>query len=471
MGIFELISVIHYRKAILAWSICVCVAVAIFTGMILPKKFSSTAKVQVDSVQRNTLTGLVEPRVKIAEFLGQQAAIATSRSVAIDVFDALEAEGFLAMADFETQWREETGGELLAGNDARLWAADQFLENLFVEADALESTLEIGFRADDPSQAARVANAFANEYMEKIQDEKQRRSAQKALSFTEETRSLAEDVEEAQRDLANFRKDSGILPLGVQQIEATEVELASLSGRLASARADNSEAQSLLRKARSTPSSSLVNFPLPEDSIPGRQAQVRLGAVNAQLARIKERYGENYPDYLETLREKKALEDNILQAMTARADYSRRRVAALSSAVAEMKKEVTDLQGTRQAYDLLKDKVNASQETFNLVATRSLQESLQSRIGSIDVLLLARAVPPVNPSTPPLAVIGIIGFVFGGLLGISVAVFAELYEGKVRNVRSVQQVFRTKIVSEVTAVEKPKRRSKKPNRQKLRAAA
>ena len=470
MGILDLLNVLKYRTAIFMWSICVCLGVAAIAGLALPKKYTSTAKVQVDSVQRNTLTGLVEPRVKIAEFLGQQAAIATSRTVAVEVIETLSQEGFLAMEDFETRWREETGGELVAGNDARLWAGDQLLESLFVEADALESTLKIGFRADDPSQAARVANAFANAYMAKIQNEKQRRSAQRALSFTEETASLAEGVEEAQRDLASFRKTSGILPLGVQQIEATEVELASLSARLAEARADNSEAQSLLQKAKTTPRALLVNFPLPEDSIPGRQAQVRLGAVNAQLARIKERYGEKYPDYIEASREKRSLEDNIIHSMTARADYSARRVVALEGAVNEMKKEVTDLQGTRQAYDLLRDKVNASQDTFNLVATRSLQESLQSRVGAIDVLLLARAVPSATPSTPPLIVIILIGLVFGVMIGSSAAVFIELSEGRVRSARAVAQVFRTPVANDVTIV-KPKRRRVRKSPEAVRDAA
>lgn len=113
MGILDLLNVLKYRTAIFMWSICVCLGVAAIAGLALPKKYTSTAKVQVDSVQRNTLTGLVEPRVKIAEFLGQQAAIATSRTVAVEVIETLSQEGFLAMEDFETRWREETGGELV----------------------------------------------------------------------------------------------------------------------------------------------------------------------------------------------------------------------------------------------------------------------------------------------------------------------------------------------------------------------
>ena len=469
MGIAELFSVLVLRKFLVAWTVVVCVAAATAVGVFLPERYVAAATVQIDSVQRNTLTGLVEPRVKIAEFLGQQAAFATSRTVALDVIDRLTAEGFISMQDFETRWREETGGELVAGNDARLWAADELLEQLRVEADALESTLKIHFRAETAEQAARVANAFANAYVDKIGEQRQRRAAQKALSFTQATQSLADDLEDAQRDLIRFRERSGILPLGEQQVEASEVELASLSARLAEARADNAEAQSLLRKAENTSRDNLVTFPLPEDSIPGRQAQARLTVVNAQLARIAERYGSTYPDYVETAQEKRALEENILNAIRARADYAARRAGALEESMAALKGDVIDLQGTRQTYDLLRDKVVASQETFNLVAMRSMQETLQSQVDSIHAIPLARAVPPTTPATPPLFVIVILGVVFGVMMGASAATCLEFYEGRVRSAKSVQQIFQTPVVNSVELFAMPKRK-RRPHRRMEKAA-
>jgi uncharacterized protein involved in exopolysaccharide biosynthesis len=470
MGFADLFGVVRLRKLIVLWALGVGVVVGIALAVILPTKYVSSAIVQVDSIQRNSLTGMAEPRFKVAEFLGQQAAIASSRTVALEVINKLTDEGFIAISDFEERWRRETGGELVAGNDARLWAADQLLRDLTVTATDLGSTLEISFRADDPAHAARVANAFASEYMSTVLNQRQNRYASKAASFSDETRALAEDVVAAQSRLADFRAESGILPLGEDRVVAAEVELSSITQRLATARADDAEAQSLLRQAEGMPAPALAHFPVPNDLVSALQAQSRLTELNAALARIKERLGERYPDYVEGLKEKSALEASILQAVRERADYAARRRAALEAESDRLEAVVSELQKTRETYDLLADKVTASQETYNFVTTRSLQESLQSRIDTIDVMLLAKATPPANPATPPAIVIVFIGAIAGAALGASAAVFAELVEARVRGAEAVRQAFRTGIVCEVAPSPQRRARRKRPALHLRRAA-
>ncbi|HNR77209.1 MAG TPA: Wzz/FepE/Etk N-terminal domain-containing protein [Parvularculaceae bacterium] len=458
MGFTDLLNVLQARRLIVLWSIVVGLGVGIILAAILPTKYVSRALVQVDSIQRNNLTGLVEPRLRVAEYLGQQAAVASSRTVALAVINQLSDEGLIVLSDYESRWRKETGGELVVGNDMRLWAADQLLRDLTIAANDIGSTLELSFRADDPAQAARIANAFAAAYMSTVLDQKQRRFARKAANFSDETEELAEDVAAAQNALADYRERSGILPMGSQKVEAAEIELAALTARLAEARADDAEAQSLLRQAEATPRNMLVNFPLPEDALPGRQAQVRLAAVAATLARIAERYGERYPDYIETAREKAALEANLLQSIRDRADYAARRVDALETQAAQMKATVTAMQKTRETYDLLEDRVETSQETYNLVTARSMQESLQSRVDTLDVFLLSRATPPADPATPPLWAIAFVGAFAGAAIGASFAVFIELMEGRIRSVEMVQRTLRTRLVCEVGQARRNRRR-------------
>ncbi len=463
MGLVELFAVLKFRRAILIWSLIVGASAAALLAVVLPARYVSSSMVQVDSIQRNAITGLVEPRVKVAEFLGQQAAVAASRTVALQVIEDLTAEGFLVLSDYEERWRKETGGELVAGSDLTLWAADQLLKDLSVTATDIGSTLELSFGAGEPAQAARIANAFAAAYMSTVLDQKQRRFAAKAASFSDETTALARNIEEAQGEVADFRQRSGVLPLGSQKVEAAEVEFAALTQRLAEARADDAEAQSLLRQADATPRALLANFPLPQDALAALQAQARLAAVIASLGRIAERYGPKYPDYIEASNERAALEASILQSVRDRALYSSRRVAALEDEARGMKTALSNMQTTREAYDLLQGKVATSRETFNLVTTRSLQEALQSRVDTIDVFLLARATPSSKPATPHPLLITLIGVIAGALLGATTAVAVELLEGRVRSAAVLRQTFRTGIVAEVDAapMKRRKRRLKK----------
>lgn len=450
MGLLALFSVIIARKFTVIFAVAVAGAVALAVGLLVPKSYVSTARVQVDSLQENLLTGLFEPRVRIAEFLGQQAAVAGSRTVSVQVYDKLVAEGFFVEEEFIADWREKTGGEIVPGNDARLWAADQLLRNLEISADAIESTLSVSYRSEDPAQSARISNAFANAYMATVISQRKRRAARNAANFDDETRSLAIGIEDAQRDLTNFREESGIVGLGAQRLEDIEVELAALTMRLASARTDYSEAQSLMRQAQNASENDLLTLPLPDEIEAGRQAQSRLGAVQVQVQRLSERYGPQYPPFIEARNEKRALERTIMQAVEDHLEYTERRVASLSATAQEKKKAVVELQATKQTYDVLSRKVDASRQTYDLVSTRSLQESLQSRVDNIDVLMLARAVPAERPATPPLPLLIAIGMVAGFFIGASAAVALELIEGRVRSPESVGRALRANVVAELT---------------------
>ena len=341
MGFIALLQIIRIRWAVVLTAAICGLSAATIAASLLPSKYQSTSRVLVDSIQRNTLTGLVEPRVRVAEFLGQQAAIASSRTVALDVLRRLEADGILVIEDLRDEWTKQTGGILLGGNDLRLWAADRLLLNLSVEANSLESTLSLTYRADQPTLAAQIANAFAASYMATVQEQKQLRYFKNARGFSDETSLLAEDVSSARRDLAEFRERSGILPIGAQAIEGAELELAALTARLAEARADNSEAQSLYQQVLETRSEDLVHFPVPDDALAARQAQMRLGAVATQLARLSERYGPNYPDYIEAVQEMRRLEATIHAAIRDRAEYAAERLDALQRDSDELKAGVS----------------------------------------------------------------------------------------------------------------------------------
>ncbi len=455
MGIIALLNVLAVRRLMVGWAVLVGGLVGLAACFILPMQYSATSRVQVDSIQRNSLTGLVEPRVRVGEFLGQQAAVATSRTVALQVIDRLVADGAIALEDYETRWRQETGGEALAGNDSRLWAADQLLRNLKVSADPIESTLAINYVASDPAEAARIANAFASAYMETVVGQRQQRFARNAQSFSTETQTLSADLERAQNELAAFRDKAGLVAFGGGGVDSGEVELAAVMGRLAQARADEAEARSLLQQATATAAGDLVNFPLPDDALAARQTQARLAEVRALHSRIGARYGERSREMTTVSREKADLERDLMQAIRDRASYSATRVRALEASAEQMKAEVAAKQRTRETYNLLQEKVATSRETFNLVASRTLEESLQSRVDAIDAILLARAVPPANATTPPPAVIVFLGLIAGALVGASTAVAVELIEGRTRTIQDIRRIFRTPILVEVVA---PQRR-------------
>ncbi len=449
MSLLALFSVLRARAIIIFWAIMVATIAALLVARVVPQTYEASAKVQVDSIQENLLTGLVEPRLRVSEFLGQQAAIVTSRTVALKVVDILTLEGYISIAQYESNWREITGGELVPGNDSRLWTADQLIEDLVVRSNVAESTLTITYRGDSPSNAARFSNAFADAYMITVLEQRQRRAARNAENFSEETDTLEQQVQESREELTAFQQQSGIVTIGVEQAESAEVELASLTSRMAEARADHAEAQSLFDQVRQTPKDKLGTIPLPAYDTPGRTAQARLAAIASQLERLGQRYGENHPDYLESLSELENQQNIIYSTVKGRAEYTGRRVKKLSQEVAGQKSRVVDLQQTRQRFDTLEKNLDTNRQAYDLLAARTLQEGLQSRFDTIDVLLLSRAVPPQEPLLPIDILIILAGAMLGFCMGMSAAVVVELLEARLRSREGLQLASKADVLAEI----------------------
>ena len=110
----------------------------------------------------------------------------------------------------------------------------------------------------------------------------------------------------------------------------------------------------------------------------------------------------------------------------------------------------------------------------SLVANRTLQEAMQSRVDDLDVTLLARPVPPPHALTPPFYVIALLGLIVGLMLSSGVAIAVEFSEGRIRDAEAVRRILRAPVLAEIpkTVVQSRRRRPKKaaPRRQ-MRAAA
>ena len=334
MSIFAFLSVLRARAFIIAWSTVVAVCAAMLVARALPQNYEAFAKIQIDNMREDLLTGLSERSPRVAEFLGQQSAIVTSRTVALKVVTTLVNEGFLSLPEYEERWRVETGGELLPGNDLRRWTADQLIERLTVRQSISESTLIISYRGEHPVIASRYTNAFADAYMVTVQEQRQRRAARNAASFSEETRMLAKQVEKAREELTEFQQESGIVTIGNQQLESAEVELATLTGRLAEARADEAEASSLFELVKVTPRKLLGSVPIAAKGTtniasPAIVAQNKMAGIASTLAVLEGRYGTQHPDYIEGFDALITQQNIVYNAVRDRASYTVRRVTKI----------------------------------------------------------------------------------------------------------------------------------------------
>ena len=438
MGLLSFFAVLRARFMLIAWTLLICVGIAILIGLAVPSRFKAEAVIQVDARTENLLTGMMEPRQRVQEFLGQQSAIIGSRANALLVIEDLIATGDMSLRAYEELWRRKTDGELLPGNDLKIWIADDLLRHTEISADPLKSTLTIRYTGPSPALSARYANAFADAYMILVTNYRKSDSYRNAAKFGDESETFKKRLQAARDALHEFQQRTGFVTIGTQQLESAEVELGSITARLAEARADDAEAQSLAALLKRTPRKDYATLPMPNALAPGRTAQARLATLIAQMKRIDDRYGPQHPDYIEAKSEIARLENVIHTSVLERAKYTKSRVDYLNKEAALQRQRVLDLQDKKQQFDILEKDVETARQTYDLITARTQQEGLQARVESVSVFLLNQAVPTTKPSQPTFWMIVVVGFILGLGLGGTLAVFVELMEARVRGDMTIQ---------------------------------
>lgn len=157
------------------------------------------------------------------------------------------------------------------------------------------------------------------------------------------------------------------------------------------------------------------------------------------------------------------LDDALLAAQTAKRDVEARQLgvnhpeyvravrseAALEEVVEAQKRRVLELKRQREELDVLAREVQLEQQTYDVALQSYYNEQMQSRFSDAGMEVLDLAVPPTFPSTPTLALNVLGGFLLGSILGVLLALAAELLARRLRTPDSVEELLDTRLISSV----------------------
>jgi succinoglycan biosynthesis transport protein ExoP len=124
-------------------------------------------------------------------------------------------------------------------------AANAVGRNLEVTRVGRSYVEQIAFTSLDPDKAAKIANAFADAYIEDQLQAKFEATRRASLWLQQRIGELRQQASDAYREVQDFKSKNGII-IGVDGKLASEVELDNLGIALAKARADTSQARAKL---------------------------------------------------------------------------------------------------------------------------------------------------------------------------------------------------------------------------------
>ncbi len=128
-------------------------------SLVLPKKYSATVSVVVDSKSADPLTGMQMSSQLLPGYMATQVEIISSHAVALRVVENLHLTDIPVIQE---QFVDATKGQ----GSIKDWLADFMLKSLEVKPSRESSIIQISFDGNDPQFAATMANEFAKTYIE-----------------------------------------------------------------------------------------------------------------------------------------------------------------------------------------------------------------------------------------------------------------------------------------------------------------
>jgi polysaccharide biosynthesis transport protein len=426
----QITQILRARWGLVAAVAAATVAAVAAVSLVLPKEYTGTSALLVDSKSPDPINGMVVGG-GMPGYIATQIDIIKSERVARRVVQTLKLTESPVLKE---QWSKATNGY----GDYEAWTAKLMLQNLSVKPSRESSVIEVAYTGADPQFSAVVANAFAQAYIDTTLDLRVEMAKRYSQRFDSQAQEAKKRLETVQTRLSDLQKEAGIVATD-ERFDVENARLGELNTQFTLLQALLAESESRTRAAGPN-ISEVLNNPL----VSGMKSEMI--RQEARMKEIGSKLGTAHPQYLE-LQESTAELRRKLEQETSRITSSlglnnavnASRLAQVKRELDLQKKKVLALRDQRDSVSVLVKEVENAQRAYDAIALRFSETNLESQSAQTNVSVLKVATPALDTATPRVGLNIILGAVFGLLLGTSAAFLRELTDRKVRTEADLQE--------------------------------
>ncbi len=433
MSFSQFLSILRARKVLFLAVLLAVVIPAVVLSLLLPKKYTATASVVVD-VKPDPLAAMAYTSLMTPAVMATQADILQSDRVARRVVRALR---LTENPQIREQWQAEAKGD----GDIETWLIELFQKELDVRPSRESSVINVSYRAADPRFAAAMANAFVQAYIDTAVELRVDPAKQYSSFFDARSKDARDALEKAQARLSAFQSDNGVV-MTDERMDVENQRLNELSSQLVLLQSLSAEATS--RQAQATAGSADKM-----QEITGNPVVVQLRSdISRQEARLQElnsRLGDSNPQVVElkaNIGELRQRLDSEIKRLSAgvgiSGNISRQREAQTRAELDAQRTKVLKMKQVRDEGALILRDVENAQRNYDTIMQRLSVTSIESQATSSNASLLSSAVPPLDPSSPKVALNSVLALFVGLLLAAGVSLAAELRDRSVRSTADIE---------------------------------
>lgn len=408
---------------------------------------------EIETTKSEKVAGVVARRLQLAtdpEFVG------SGESLKQRIFSLIWSAAPAA---------EPSSEEILRGVTGQLRA------NLRVTRLGRSYIEQIAYTSLDPTKAARIANAFADAYIEDQLEAKFEATRRASIWLEQRIGELRKQASDAFKEVQDFKSQYGII-IGVDGKLASDVELDQLGMALAKARAETSQAKAKLDRIqhvlalRPDPSKESLNIPDPivtdalSNPVITKLRQQFLDDQNKE-SEWSARYGGDHQAARNLRAEMAALQRAIWDEISRIAESYKSEVQiakAQEDSIERRMNEVFQQSGSlRQSQVRLRELETASNTYRNIYETflsRFTQSVQQQSFPSTEARVVTYASAPAGPSSPKKGFTLALATLCGLSLGVALAIARERMSRQIHTRAQLEELLGTSCLAVFPALKR-----------------
>ncbi|AWW72901.1 exopolysaccharide biosynthesis protein [Erythrobacter sp. KY5] len=449
-------GILFRQRWLLVGVILSALTVGLIMTLLSTPMYQATAKVSVEPYGAFILEGQdVEQGIasnQVGEFLATQVELIKSRSIAeVVVKERNLGERYDLLGQDIDQRRspDMTDEQWLEAKEAI--ATSILVRGVTSEIPATSWVIPIGFRSDNPTLAAEMANAYADAFISSETRETIEGNEYAIEYLRDQIEIVRGRLEEAERSANTYARNTGIVVQPVTSADGltqsnstlTNVNLASINQRFADARAARIAAEQKWRSMEGLPAAQLPevqNNPVLQGLITNRTGKL------AELAELRQRYSDEFPQIQNLIAQIEILDAQIERSSadiksTVRNAYivARNQEQALQAELGSLSSSSMAEQDEMVQLGALEREANALREQLQSLLARFNQISSAATANSGTMTKIESALVPGRPYAPSLIQNLGLSLVLGIGLAAGLAVLREMFDDRVRSLDEVEQ--------------------------------
>ena len=408
ISVQQVICILRAYKWHSVITVIVLSCLAFVAVKLLPKIYVATATLIVNYENKDPLAGRDFPSGEQNSFVPTQIELIMSRVVLQPVVERLGL----------TTDREFTKG--FSGPPAALMevVTKALHDSLLVQQGMGSQLLYVSASARQPTRAADIANAVADEYLKQERQRTNEPAGARAERYSQQLAELRAKAAAAQDLVTAFRQEHGMTEVESDKVDVEGATLADLQSKL-------DAAQNSRRDLESRQINANANSDAVLDSATVVSLRSKLSSQQAQMAELRATLGPKHPKVVELSSQMEATRHSLaeeVQSISANNSVQLARARELEakykSAVEAERTRLLERRGLQDQGAKLVLELQSAQTTYKKALDGYDQIVFASAGNYTDVSLISRADPPVKAEKPnklKLLLVGLMGSLGAGI--------------------------------------------------------